>query len=156
MKIGNRLFELKKKQKISQETLAEKVGVSRQTISNWETDETVPDIYQAALLAQSLNISLDFLVCDDNSKNNTIKPIENINEMWKEIKQKLTEVISPASYEIWFEDLNEVSLNDKELIIYTNVTLEKDHITKHYIEHILNTISNLGYDINSVKIELKK
>lgn len=47
MNLGNSLFQARKKRGLSQEDVAEKLGVSRQTISKWETDETVPDIYQA-------------------------------------------------------------------------------------------------------------
>lgn len=50
MNLGNNLFQARKKVGLSQETVAEKLGVSRQTISKWETDETVPDIYQAKKL----------------------------------------------------------------------------------------------------------
>lgn len=44
MNLGNSLFQARKKRGLSQEDVAEKLGVSRQTISKWETDETVPDI----------------------------------------------------------------------------------------------------------------
>ena len=44
MNLGNSLFQARKKSGLSQEDVAEKLGVSRQTVSKWETDETVPDI----------------------------------------------------------------------------------------------------------------
>lgn len=47
MNLGNSLFHARKKCGLSQEVVAEKLGVSRQTVSKWETDETVPDIYQS-------------------------------------------------------------------------------------------------------------
>ena len=47
MAIGNRIYELRKSQKLSQEKLAEKIGVTRQTISNWELNESSPDLKQA-------------------------------------------------------------------------------------------------------------
>ena len=47
MKLGNSLFQARKKRGLSQEDGAEKLGVSRQTVSKWETDETVPDIRQS-------------------------------------------------------------------------------------------------------------
>ena len=45
LNLGNSLFESRKKVGLSQEVVAERLGVSRQTISKWETNETVPDIY---------------------------------------------------------------------------------------------------------------
>ena len=44
MEIGNKIMELRKKSGLSQEELAEKVGVARQTISKWELGETSPDL----------------------------------------------------------------------------------------------------------------
>ncbi len=59
MSLGDQIHELRKKQNLSQEQLAEKVGVARQTISKWELGETSPDIKQAQLLSQIFNVSLD-------------------------------------------------------------------------------------------------
>ena len=47
MEIGNKIMELRKKNNLSQEELAEKVGAARQTISKWELGETAPDLKQA-------------------------------------------------------------------------------------------------------------
>lgn len=47
MYFGNSLFQARKRSGLSQEGVAEKLGVSRQTVSKWETGETVPDIYQS-------------------------------------------------------------------------------------------------------------
>ncbi|WDF83242.1 helix-turn-helix transcriptional regulator [Lacticaseibacillus pabuli] len=62
MKLGNHLFDARKKVGLSQENVAEKLGVSRQTISKWETDETIPDIYQSKRLAKLYGLTLDELV----------------------------------------------------------------------------------------------
>lgn len=62
MKLGNSLFHARKKCGLSQEAVAEKLGVSRQTISKWETDETLPDIRQAKQMALLYNVSLDELI----------------------------------------------------------------------------------------------
>ena len=62
MEFGKRIYELRKKFHMSQEQLAEKVGVSRQTISKWELGETSPDIGQAKSISQIFNVSLDELV----------------------------------------------------------------------------------------------
>lgn len=50
---------------LSQEQLAEKIGVSRQTISNWENDRRVPDIYSLVSLSDLYGISLDELIKGD-------------------------------------------------------------------------------------------
>lgn len=53
MSLGSSLYHARKKSGLSQENVAEKLGVSRQTISKWETDETLPDIRQSKRLAVS-------------------------------------------------------------------------------------------------------
>ena len=50
MSLGNNLFKARKKVGLSQEVVAERLGISRQTVSKWETDETIPDIYQSKKL----------------------------------------------------------------------------------------------------------
>ena len=62
MNLGNSLFQARKKCGLSQEDVAEKLGVSRQTVSKWETDETIPDIRQSKKMAVLYNVSLDELI----------------------------------------------------------------------------------------------
>ena len=65
MNLGEKIVSLRKKNNLSQEELAEKVGVTRQTISKWELEETTPDINQAKKLSKIFNISLDELTNND-------------------------------------------------------------------------------------------
>ena len=65
MEIGKKIMELRKKNGLSQEELAEKIGVARQTISKWELGETYPDLKQSKELSKLFNISLDELVEND-------------------------------------------------------------------------------------------
>lgn len=62
MKLGNSFFHARKKSGLTQEEVAQKLGVSRQTISKWETDETLPDIRQSKKMAILYNVSLDDLI----------------------------------------------------------------------------------------------
>ena len=62
MSLGNSLYRARKKSGLSQEGVAEKLGVSRQTISKWETDETLPDIRQSKRMAALYKLSLDELI----------------------------------------------------------------------------------------------
>ncbi len=61
MEIGNKIAEFRKKENLSQEQLAEKIDVTRQTISKWELGETNPNIEQAKKLAKVFKVSLDEL-----------------------------------------------------------------------------------------------
>lgn len=65
MDIGNRILEFRKQKNLSQEDLAEKIGVTRQTISKWELGDTAPDIKQINKIAESFDIDLsDILNCE--------------------------------------------------------------------------------------------
>ncbi|MCX4366107.1 MAG: helix-turn-helix domain-containing protein [Bacilli bacterium] len=79
MGLGKKITDLRKEIKMSQEELAEKVGVARQTISKWELEETSPDIKQAQELSRIFNISLDELV--GNEINNIV--VEKISNTEK-------------------------------------------------------------------------
>lgn len=59
---SDNLIALRKYHNISQEELAEKIGVSRQTLSKYETGESVPDIERSMLIANVFGVSLDDLV----------------------------------------------------------------------------------------------
>ena len=81
MQLGNNIQTLRKRKGLSQEKLAEKINVTRQTISNWELGETAPNPEQLVLLSKEFNISIDELVGNDAklpsslSENNGIKNI---------------------------------------------------------------------------------
>lgn len=61
------LVQLRKMKSMTQEDIAEKVGVSRQAVAKWESGESVPDLEKSSLLAKTLNVSLDELVNHENS-----------------------------------------------------------------------------------------
>lgn len=84
MKLGNNLFNARKKSGLSQEEVAEKLGVSRQTISKWELDETLPDIRQSKKLATIYHLSLDELIEFDTD----LQEIQQVIEKTSEEKQQ--------------------------------------------------------------------
>ena len=60
------LIQLRNNNHMSQEELAEKVNVSRQTLSKWETGESLPDIEKCRVLAELFGVTLDDLVNYEN------------------------------------------------------------------------------------------
>ena len=62
MSLGTSLAQARRKAGLTQEAVAEKLGVSRQTISKWETNETLPDIRQSKRLAMLYRVTLDALI----------------------------------------------------------------------------------------------
>ncbi|MCM3164916.1 helix-turn-helix domain-containing protein [Metabacillus litoralis] len=59
--IGMNIRILRKKNKMSQELLAERLNVSRQTVAKWENEEALPDIYKSKMLAEIFQVTLDQL-----------------------------------------------------------------------------------------------
>lgn len=66
MDLGKKIIEMRKNAKLSQEQLAEKLDVTRQTISNWENGKLYPDIDALVKISKCFNISLDDLLSYDN------------------------------------------------------------------------------------------
>lgn len=65
MKFGKQIKKLRQEAQLSQEELAERIYVSRQTISNWENDKSYPDVNSLVLLSEIFQISLDNLIKGD-------------------------------------------------------------------------------------------
>lgn len=65
MEIGKQIKTYRNHLALSQEDLAEKIFVTRQTISNWENDKNYPDIHSLVLLSSLFDVSLDILVKGD-------------------------------------------------------------------------------------------
>ncbi|OLS01933.1 helix-turn-helix domain-containing protein [Tissierella creatinophila] len=76
MELGNQIKKYRNELEISQEKLAEKIYVSRQSISNWENDKNYPDINSLIRLSEVFHISLDILIKGD------------VEKMKKEISEK--------------------------------------------------------------------
>ena len=62
MKLGERLLNLRKAKHLSQEEVADKLNVTRQTVSKWETDQSIPDFDKIAPLCQLYGITSDELL----------------------------------------------------------------------------------------------
>ena len=65
MKLSDTIWVCRKKAGLSQEALAEKIGVSRQAISKWETGEAAPEITKLPLLARTFSVTADWLLDDE-------------------------------------------------------------------------------------------
>lgn len=86
MQLGESLAQARKKAGLTQEAVAEKLGVSRQTISKWETDETLPDIRQSKKLASLYHMTLDELVDFDID-------VQELSEMINSVSDEVTEKV---------------------------------------------------------------
>lgn len=101
MNLADRIQHLRKSKGISQEELADKIGVSRQAVSKWESEQSIPDIEKIVLLSDYFETTTDFL----------LKGIEPVREPEKRCSAAVFSVIGTvlnaiglvASIVIWIE-----------------------------------------------------
>ena len=62
MTLGEKIFRLRTEQGLSQETFGEKLGVSRQSVSKWETDQSVPELDKIVAISELFGVSTDYLL----------------------------------------------------------------------------------------------
>ena len=77
MSIGKRIANVRKERNISQEELAGRIYVSRQSISKWESDQVIPDTENVIALAKALNVSVEWIISgsEQTSKKNVHKDV---------------------------------------------------------------------------------
>ncbi len=113
MSLGNSLFKARKKNGLSQEDTAAKLGVSRQTISKWELDETLPDIRQAKELAVLYHVSLDELLDYDIEVKEIVEIIDKTSAEtqykidWTQLWAKKYPVLATYQHEVKITDYTE-------------------------------------------------
>ena len=99
MKFGDKLIELRKKNGYSQEELAEKLGVSRQSVSKWESNNTYPETDKIIQIANLFDCSMDDLINDKvtDVESSLRKNKNNINKVWKSFLDFITNSINMFS-----------------------------------------------------------
>ena len=76
MNLSEKILYCRKKAGLSQEALAEKLGVSRQAISKWETGESVPELSKLVLLARAFDVTTDWLLSESEPEPETFPASE--------------------------------------------------------------------------------
>ena len=102
IEIANRLAELRKKKGLSQEELADKLGLSRQAVSKWERAESSPDTDNLILLAKLYDVSLDELLKTDKPVDDIIRDNKENSEEDNQQKKKDKVIINKNG--IFIED----------------------------------------------------
>ena len=145
MVIGKKITELRKKYNLTQESLAEKIGVTRQTLSNWESNITNPDLNQADLLCKELKINITDLI--DNNLEVNVK--DNSNSILNKLINK--EVILNFDYDNYYDmdieyqgKVKVLSVDDE--FIKVEVKKEKQTITKLIDMNLVNSIKVIEED----------
>ena len=92
MEFNNKLYELRKQKGFSQEELANRLNVSRQTVSKWEVGDSTPDMEKLIAISDLFGISLDELILD---KSPTPPPVVQSakSDVYSEIKSDIKEKV---------------------------------------------------------------
>ena len=72
MEFNNRLYQLRKQKGLSQEELASRLNVSRQTVSKWEVGDSTPDMEKLVAMSALFDVSLDQLVLGKEAPQTTV------------------------------------------------------------------------------------
>ncbi len=87
MEFNNKLYELRKQKGLSQEELAGRLNVSRQTISKWEVGESAPDMDNLVSISELFGVSLDELVLDKTPEQEQPSVQVVRSELYMDIKE---------------------------------------------------------------------
>lgn len=134
MDFGDRLKQIRTSQGLSQEQLAEKIGVSRQAITKWETKKGLPDIENMVILAEIFKVTLDELVLQESQ-------LEN---------RKKTVYKSETVYDIDGDKHFDINMGNARSLCITSGDDEKIHITLQS-----DTLANLS-SLYKIKLNEKR
>lgn len=97
---GERLFELRKSKKLSQEEVADKLNVTRQSVSKWETNQSMPDLDKIVPLCELFEVSTEELLTGNKAiESKTIKNEEEKKVLTKqEVRRKSAEIVSSSVF----------------------------------------------------------
>ena len=132
---GNRIKVLRRKMNLTQEELSERLNVSFQTVSKWETNASLPDITMFPILANFFNVTTDELLGVD-----LVKKQAKIDE----ILEKSSFGLSKEKLEIFYEGLNIINEN-------LNKMIEKENLDVRTITLGISLLDCIDSDLNKVK-----
>ena len=135
MTLGQKITELRKTKGLTQEGLSEIIGVSRQTIANWEADSTNPDINQAKAIAETFKVSLDDLL----SMEVDVEAKEDRSVLSSLIGKECYIDAETSDYRINYQTPCEV-LDVQSNFIKIRLTTKKETIIKLLDKRLINSI----------------
>ena len=156
MSLGNKILELRKKSNLSQEQLAEKMNVTRQTISKWELNETTPDIKQARELSKLFKVSLDDLT-DNDVKSILVEKVSNTEKL-AGIIIKILKVLGIIFLVILIIDV--ISLITFSILRTTTITKESTQVEMNCVKgndtYMITVDTNEYYTCDNCSKEMYK
>ena len=138
MNIGSIIKELRQKKKMSQEELAEYLGVSTQAVSRWETSVSYPDITLLPLIANVFNVTVDYLLGTDKFKNDKL-----IEEVTKEYHKYQVKGDNVGAHKYMKEIYEKYPHVEKLQLIYADACNCAYNVNRQYIDDAIEIIERL-------------
>lgn len=170
MQFANRIYNLREKEKMSQEEFAEIFGVSRQAVQKWENGTSLPDISKITEISKYFGISIDYLLLGRSSRmseelmlnTNVFPAFEDIpdwefyaSSIMDEYRQSVDEGLDVEEYKALFEAVarlpkNSIKKDLGDIIhkIVTGTSYKKDY--KYNEPSQLSEIKKLSKDLNEL------
>lgn len=138
MELGNQIKKYRSELQISQEQLADRIYVSRQTISNWENEKSYPDLHTLVKISDEFNLSLDILLKGNPTMVNDIDKKVKKHTLYKGIILGLILIIAVLSSVIYLTnktigDVAKDSIgNDTEVAVIEVYNSSNNELLKKY------------------------
>ncbi|WP_328598657.1 helix-turn-helix domain-containing protein [Inconstantimicrobium porci] len=133
--LADKLQLLRKKNLLSQEELAEKLGISRQAVSKWESGQSLPDLNKLKAISKLYNVTIDSLVNDDN-------------EIGERNENKAADEKSNTSYE--------QDLNGKIVLNINKISVDYEYKSKKTLFGLPLVHINLGGKNRTLLISMRR
>ena len=154
LKIGEKIREYRRNENMTQQVFAEKLGVSYQSVSRWENEETYPDMELLPAIADIFNVSIDALMgikeiekekqaveVFDSLRREAMKPefdVEKINGLLRDIRRNYID--TESSWRPWCEG-NDRCFSHPEILPEVRLTAEA-YLSTHPMDlHVLQTMA---------------
>lgn len=111
MNLADRIQSLRKTKGLSQEQLADQIGVSRQAVSKWESEQSTPDLDKIILLSEFFHVTTDYLL-------KGIEPVKDNREKSKDLTCKILYIASTAfifiglfcAFGVWYAEQTMIAI----------------------------------------------
>ena len=167
MKFGDKLYELRKKNGYSQEELADKLGVSRQSVSKWESNSTYPETDKIIQIANLFDCSMDDLINDKvvDVESSLRKNKNTTKNIWDSFLTFITDTVtmfSKMSFSQGFKCIIEIIILSFLLgilgnimcgiasSVISNIFMFLNRETIHIIKEVLDSIFNLVWFVITI------
>ena len=153
MNMADRIQYLRKTKGISQEELADKIGVSRQAVSKWESEQSTPDLEKIIIISNLFGVTTDYIL-------KGIEPVENTEQKNKETTSKILYISSTAFVVIgllcafggWYEEQTMEAVCGSMIIQAVGITgyfigkllsIEKAHFYITWLKRLFQVLCKL-------------